>query len=111
MHKQALEICERLAQSNPQAYEPALAISYNNLANLYSDTQRFADSEAMYKQALAIRERLAQSNPQAYEPDLAGSYNNLAVLYSDTQRFSDSEARKRDALGMCVDLGGRSIME
>ena len=76
------EILERLAQSNPQAYEPALALSYNNLANLYSDTQRFSDSEAMHQQALAILERLVQSNPQAYEPYLAMSYNNLAILYS-----------------------------
>ena len=51
-------------------------MSYNNLANLYSDTQRFSESEAMYKQALAVRERLAQSNHQAYEPDLAMAYNN-----------------------------------
>ena len=94
------EILERLAQSNPQAYEPDLAQSYNNLAVLYSDTQRFADSEAMYKQALEIRERLAQSNPQAYEPDLADSYNNLAVLYSDTQRFADSEAMHKQALAI-----------
>ena len=54
MYKQALAICERLAQSNPQAYEPALAMSYNNLAIVYSYTQRFTDSEAMHKQALAI---------------------------------------------------------
>ena len=74
MCKQALAIRERLAQSNPQAYEPYLADSYNNLAVLYSDTQRFSDSEAMHNQALAIRERLAQSNPQIYETQLMESY-------------------------------------
>ena len=68
------EILERLVQSNPQAYEPDLAGSYNNLANLYSDTQRFAESEAMHKQALAIYERLAQANPQVYEPQLMRTY-------------------------------------
>ncbi len=94
------EILERLAQSNPQAYEPYLAMSYNNLANLYSDTQRFSESEAMQKQSLAIRERLAQSNPQAYEPDLAQSYNNLASLYSATHRFSDSEAMYKQSLAI-----------
>ena len=94
------EILERLAQSNPQAYEPALANYYNNLANLYSDTQRFAESEAMYKQALAIYERLAQANPQAYEPYLANPYNNLANLYSKTQRFSESEEMHKQALAI-----------
>ena len=98
------EILERLAQSNPQAYEPDLASSYNNLANLYSNTQRFTESEAMYKQALAIHERLAQSNPQAYEPDLAWSYNSLAALYGDTQRFSESEEMFKQALAICKRL-------
>ena len=92
------EVLERLAQSNPQAYEPYLAESYNNLANLYYQAQRFAESEAMDKQALAIRERLAQSNPQAYEPGLAMSYNNLAGLYRSTQRFTESEAMHKQAL-------------
>ena len=100
MYKQSLAIRERLAQSNPQAYEPYLAVSYNNLALLYSDTQRFADSEEMHKQAFEIYERLAQSNPQAYEPDLAQSYNDLALLYSDTQRFAESEEMFKQALAI-----------
>ena len=98
MHKSALAIHERLAQANPQAYEPNLAISYNNLGNLYQDTQRFSESEEMYKLALTIYKRLAQANPQAYESDLAMSYNNLAVLYNDTQRFSESEEMHKLAL-------------
>ena len=40
-------------KANPQAYELDLADSYYNLANLYSDTQRFQESEEMYKSALA----------------------------------------------------------
>ena len=100
MYQQALVIRERLVQSNPQAYESDLARSYNNLAVLYSDTHRFAESEAMHKQALTIYGRLAQSNPQAYEPDLARSYNNLASLYSDTQSFTESEAMHKQALAI-----------
>ena len=58
MHKSVFAIRERLAKDNPQAYEPDLADSYNNLAILYRDTQRFAESEEMYNAAVAIRERL-----------------------------------------------------
>ena len=81
-------ILERLAQSNPQAYEPYLSMSYNNLAILYSYTQLFTESEAMHKQALAIRERLAQSNPQAYETRLMESYYFLGrtILLEDKYR-------------------------
>ena len=87
-----------LSKTNPQIYEPDLAMSYNNLGILYSDTQRFTDSEQMYNSALEIRKRLAATNPQAYEPDLGNSYNNLGILYHDTQRFSDSEQMYNSAL-------------
>lgn len=92
------EILERLAQSNPQAYEPDLAVSYNNLASLYSTTQRFEESEEMHKMTLTIFERLAKANPQAYEPDLAMSFDNLAITYSITQRFAESEELHKMAL-------------
>ena len=94
----SLKMLKELVKSNPQAYESDLAMSYNNLANLYSATQRFSEGEEMHKSVLAIRERLAKANPQAYESDLAGSYNNLAMLYSDTQRFSESEEMYKSAL-------------
>ena len=58
MYKAALEIRKRLAEANPQAYEPDLADSYNNLAILYRDTQRLAESEEMYNAAAAICARL-----------------------------------------------------
>nr|MCU0391958.1 tetratricopeptide repeat protein [Thermoflexibacter sp.] len=37
----ALEIRERLAQTNPQTYEPDVSMTLNNLANLYSDKNEF----------------------------------------------------------------------
>ena len=91
MYNVAIQIYERLAKENQKVYESDLARSYSNLANLYSDTQRFKESEEMHKAAIQIRERLAKENPKAYESDLARSYINLANLYSDTQRFKESE--------------------
>ena len=58
-----------------------MAACYNNLANLYCDTHRFADGEQMYNSALEIYKRLADTEPHAYDYDLAGSYDNLGVLY------------------------------
>ena len=71
MYKVALEIQQRLANDNPQAYERDLAFTLNNLALLYFKTQRLTDAEEKYKQALEIQQRLANDNPQVYEPDLA----------------------------------------
>ena len=99
-YQKALVIRRRLAQSNPQAYEPDVAMTLNNLANLYSNTQRFSENEEMYKEALALYRRLAQSNPQAYEPDVAMTLNNLALLYNNTQRFSESEEMYKEALAI-----------
>ena len=91
MYKAAIEIRERLAKENPKAYEPDLADSYNNLANLYYENQRFEESVKMCKAAIEICERMVKENPKAYEPDLARSYNNLALLYKKIQRFDESE--------------------
>jgi len=98
MYKEALAIRRRLAQSNPQAYEPDVAGTLNNLASLYLNTHRFSESEEMYKEALAICRRLGQANPQAYEPDVALTLNNLASLYLDTHRFSESEEMYKEVL-------------
>ena len=73
-------------------------MSYNNLALLYSDTQRFEESENMYKAAIEIYERLTKENPNTYEPKLATAYNNLANLYSTTQRFKESEEMQKAAI-------------
>ena len=98
MYKAALEIRKLLANANPQAYEHELAMSYNNLANLYTDTQRLNEAERMHKAALEIRKRLSSANPQAYEHELAMSYNNLALLYCDTQHFNEAERMHKAAL-------------
>ena len=98
--EECVSIITELCRDHPETYEPDLAVSYNNLAILYSDTQRFKESEAMYQSALAIYERLAKDNLKAYEPDLAASYFNLANLYSDTQRFKESEAMYKSALAI-----------
>ena len=96
----ALKFYRRLSQTNPQAYEPALAMTLNNLAALYNDIRRFTESESMYKESLEIYRRLSQTNPQAYEPDVAMTLNNLALLYSDLQRFTESESMYKEALGI-----------
>ena len=97
-YQKALAICRRLAQSNPQAYEPNVAMTLNNLANLYSDTQRFTESEAMYKEALEICRRLAQANPQTYEPYVAQTQYNLGMLKVQQELYPDAITSFEEAL-------------
>jgi len=74
------------------------ALTLNNLAILYSDTQRMGDAELAYGEALATYRQLAKQNPEAYLPDVAMTLNNLAILYSDTQRMGDAELAYGEAL-------------
>ena len=90
-YRENLDIYQRLAAISPQAYEPGLAGTQNNLGVLYNNTQRYKESEKMYLSALKIYQRLTAANPQVYEPDLAMTQNNLGLLYSDIRRYEESE--------------------
>ena len=105
MCKSAIAIRERLAKANPQAYEPDLADSYNNLAIVYYCTERIQECEELFKATLAIRERLAKANLQIYGPALADSYSNLAILYNEPQRFAESEEMANAAAEIRERLG------
>jgi hypothetical protein len=63
----------RLAGANPAAYEPALALSLNNLSVLLGEAGRRDEGLAAIEEALSVYRRLAAANPAAYEPDLARS--------------------------------------
>ena len=97
-YRENLDIYQRLVAISPQAYEPGLATTQNNLGLLCSDTQRYEESEEMYLSAMEIYRRLAAVNPQVYEPDLAMVQNNLGLLYKDIQRYKESEEMYLSAL-------------
>ena len=97
-----LEVRRRLACEKPQNFESSVADILNNLALLYSDTQRFSESEKMLKEALEIRRRLAEKyiDSTAYisKSLIADTFNNLGHIYSKTQRFSECEKMHKEAL-------------
>ena len=71
-----------------------MAITLNNLGDLYGDTQRLKESDDAYTEALQIRRGLAKANPQAYLPDVAITLNNLGNLYK-------AESRDKEAAAVC----------
>ena len=98
MYSEALEIYKRLAKSNPQAYEPYVATTLNNLALLYSVTQRFNESEKMYSEALEIRKRLAKNNPQVYNSKLASTLGGLAYCEIFLKNYYAAEQYAREGI-------------
>ncbi|MGH3774215.1 MAG: tetratricopeptide repeat protein, partial [Pseudonocardiaceae bacterium] len=67
----AVEIYRRLAEVNPAAFEPDLAMALNNLGIWLSNLGRREEALAATTDAVEIRRRLAEVNPAAFEPDLA----------------------------------------
>ena len=86
--------------------DPTRAGYLNNLANLYSDTNRLEKAEQAYDEALELRRDLAGVNPNAYRPDVAMTLNNLANLYGNTNRLDLAEQAYEEDLELRRDLAG-----
>ncbi|MEM9931282.1 MAG: tetratricopeptide repeat protein, partial [Bacteroidota bacterium] len=97
---EALGIRKRLAQPNPERYEPDVAATQNNLGIMYRNLDAYDKSELAYLEALEIYRRLAQFNPERYEPYVATTQNNLGVMYSDLNAYDKSELAYLEALGI-----------
>ncbi|MGA2576369.1 MAG: tetratricopeptide repeat protein [Bryobacteraceae bacterium] len=79
--------------------DPArIAMTLNNLAILYSHTQRMKESETAFLESLSTYRRLAEANPVAHSPRVAATLNNLANVYSATQRTKEAEIAHLEAL-------------
>lgn len=98
-YREALAICQQMAEKNYAAYERNLAMILNNLANLLKQFNRQKETEEMYCQALKIQRRMAEKNPgDVYQQGLALILNNLASLFGETHRPKEAEETHREAL-------------
>jgi tetratricopeptide (TPR) repeat protein len=96
--RQALEIRQRLAQKNPDRFEPNYATSLSNYASHLKDAGRNEEGLEHGRQALEIHQRLAQKNPDRFEPDYATSLSNYASHLSDVGRNEEALEHGRQAL-------------
>ena len=94
----AIEIRERLAKKNADAYEPDLATSYNNAGVFYSDQGQPEKAEKYYLAAMEIQKRLVKKNADTYEPALATSYNNAGIFYKDQGQPQKADKYYLDAI-------------
>ncbi|MFP2935041.1 tetratricopeptide repeat protein, partial [Pyxidicoccus sp. 3LG] len=65
------------AARNPDAFQPDLASSLNNLGTMLRDLGRREEALTATEEAVQIYRGLAARNPDAFQPDLAMSLNNL----------------------------------
>ncbi|MDD2468909.1 MAG: tetratricopeptide repeat protein, partial [Desulfobulbus sp.] len=92
--QRAVEIYERLADRNPEAFLPDLASSLNNLGIFYSELGQREEAMGACQRAVEIYERLTDRNPEAFLPALASSLNNLGNRYSEL-------GQREEAMGAC----------
>ena len=98
LYEMVLKELRELAKQNPEAYNPDVARTLNNLGNLLNNTNHLKQAQAYYEEALEIRRELAKQNPEAYNPDVATTLNNLGNLLSDTNDFKQAQAYYEEAL-------------
>ncbi len=80
---EAVRIRRALAEANPDAFLPNLAMSLNNQANRQSEMGQRAEALTSIAEAVRHYRALAEANPDAFLPNLAMSLNNLANLQSE----------------------------
>jgi tetratricopeptide (TPR) repeat protein len=59
-----------LAQKEPEAYLPQVAMTLNNLGILDRDRNRITAARKEYEEALEIYEAFAKQDPEQFSPDV-----------------------------------------
>jgi CHAT domain-containing protein len=92
LHRRALAVREKAL--GPE--HPDVAISFNNLALVYTRRGEYAKAEPIFQRALAIREKAL--GPE--HPYIADSLNNLAILYRERAEYAKAEPMLQRALAI-----------
>ncbi|MDH3999030.1 MAG: tetratricopeptide repeat protein, partial [Desulfuromonadales bacterium] len=80
--QKAIGLYRCLAKTNPDAFEPFLAMEYNNLVVRRADVGQRQRALKAALIAVKMRKRLAAKNLDLFEASLAASYINLGEIYS-----------------------------
>jgi tetratricopeptide (TPR) repeat protein len=86
-YQEALSTYRQLAQANPQAYLPDVAMTLNNLGILKFDQEEISQAQALIAEALTIRRGLWKQHTVIYGNDLAQS---LAIDIMILQRKEEA---------------------
>jgi len=76
--------------------DPELAMSLNNLGNLYCAEDKYSDGQPLLQEALTVLKGLVGAN----DINLASALNNLANCYNGQGNLKDAEATYRSALAI-----------
>ena len=80
---EAVEICHKLVQKNPDTFLSDLTMSLNNLGNAQRESDQRESALVSISEAVECNRKLALKNPDTFLPDLAKSLNNLGAIKSE----------------------------
>src|SRR5204862_90222 len=85
--REAVAIYRTLATRNPDAFQPDLAGSLNNVSNLLGEVGQREPALAAVREAVDLYRTLATRNPDAFRPAFATSLNSLGNRLSALGRL------------------------
>ena len=92
------DILRLLAEANPDAYLPDLAMSLSNLGVRLAEAGQRQAALAPAREAAGTYRQLAAANPDAYLPGLAMSLNNLGIWLAEAGQRQAAVAPAREAV-------------
>ncbi len=98
VYKEALKVAEDTFGPD----HPNVAISLNNLAELYISKGNYSEIEPLYKRALEIVEKALGPD----HPDVAISLRNLAELYYNQGRYAEAVPLYKSSLEILEEVLG-----
>ncbi|MDD3653292.1 MAG: tetratricopeptide repeat protein [Desulfotomaculaceae bacterium] len=105
--REALTIYGRLAEENPEAYLPTIAMAQNNLGAFYKASGNFAGAERAYREALDILSQMAEIDEDSYLPPVAMTQNNLGILYLNQGKLKQAEQALLEARTIYIQLADK----
>jgi len=105
--EEVLQRRRSLAQADPDAYLPDVAMTLNNLGILLADLGEREAARQHFDEALGLYRQLAGRYPDAYLPDVATTLNNLGALLANLGEREAARHHYQEALSLCRQLASR----
>jgi tetratricopeptide (TPR) repeat protein len=105
---QALVLYRKLSAQQPDAFQPSLAMSLNDLASVLNDLGRREAALAAAREAAALYRELSTRRPEPFRPALAISLSNLANLLNDVGQRAPALATADEGVALYRELSARS---
>ncbi|TDB73182.1 tetratricopeptide repeat protein [Micromonospora sp. KC723] len=102
--EETVAIRRRLAEADPAAHLPALAMALHSLGTHLLDVGRSAQALPVSRQAVDLFRELATADPDEHGPELALVLNSLGIVLSRLGRHAEALAISREAVDLFREL-------